>query len=201
MKLELWQPKEKDTAQKRNQVVTAINDNLPIVGGVGVLTSTNVAGGGTAVSIDQSARGRTAVQIAKIVTAGPNSEADYSDYRFWVQMSTNHITASTQGDDKTLALTAISATSYNGGEKVIVTAYDATAFVSGSHSFSAGTFVYVAPVAIDEPTVAGVVPRARWFILGGGGGGLPSPQYPGMVLQSDINNRIVFQFLEAHQPI
>lgn len=169
--LKEWVTKERDTAEHRNEVIRYVNNNLPISVSEGLTATTGA--NGTAMSIDRSPRGRHAITIGKIVAAGPNAEADYTDHRYWVQLLRNKVNAANYKDGQVLDLEAIDPARYNAGRPVIVTAYDALDFEDGAHDKEVDTFVYLAPINIDEPTAADIKTKTRWYILGGAGGGGP----------------------------
>jgi len=197
MALQDWSKGESITAAKLNEQVRAINQGV-VSGGPDTLIQ-NLKVGGTNVSSAKKVSGVNAAIIGKIAIAGPDAEADYTDYRYWVQLTENNTIAANQLITDELNLLNVPA-DLPDGER-IVTAYNLSDYAEASHSLTEDTAVMLMRLCIDMPQEAGLTRQWRWFIVGGTGGGLPVPQYQYMTMQAVSQNQLGADWTRAHDLI
>lgn len=180
-----WSAKDKLDHDKLNQPLDAIQTHLPVAAGPGIVTSF-LGSGGTAVSVSPDLRGRYPIITARIVDKGPGGEVDYSDYRYWVQLTKNDLTTSSVPKTEKLDMQVVPKEQGTDSLPVILTVYNLGEYAAGSHGLPLNTDVMISPMAIDRPTQedAGHVPQTRWFVVGTGASDMGEFQFQGPVMIS-----------------
>jgi len=150
--------------------------------------------GGNGIRVKRTASGVTisyrptgARFLCKIVTAGPDSEADYTDSRYWVSVV---FVANTSGSDtEKIELTVWP---NDNVRHQILTATNLAEYLDDTHQLREGTPVWVTEV-YDKSS--GPV---RKYVIESGGGTVPVGEYVGMSLQVTGQNAIGYQFEKLH---
>ncbi len=118
-------------------------------------------GGGTAYTVQPQAAAHLLPIIGKITDKGPKEEADFTNYRYWVQIWKN-TPANAMGTLHTAGL-VLNAYNPNPNEKEIVCGFHFIDVVSGGRTLIKGDPVTVFPVCIDVGVNAS--PNFRWMII------------------------------------
>jgi hypothetical protein len=193
----------------KRSIVDAINEFRSSGGaGPGILQHQGVYSGA------RSNEGYPTIELGQIVAAGPNGEADYTDYRYWVQRTGNQITlgvndADTQTldieilpdcDDPTSGTGPRNSANNSGASSAllpqIITAYNLDDYASGIHGLPIGKDVKFIWTFFDIPTDSTAPGTFRYLLLVGPS--LPTPQYDGMGLFTVSQNQLGGKYVSAH---
>lgn len=198
LNLPRWAKGEALNEKNLNRAVDVIRTHLPVFGGSGILAA-NLGSGGTSVSLSNVPVGQLLVQVGRVVAAGPEDEADFDDYRHWVLLEHNEITAENGESNDELDLQEVDPTADTEiarREKIICAynpgGYDAEG--NHSHDMQVDEQVVLVGLLVDTVTDEGAVGQVRWFIVNPDIG---VPQYDKMVLQGGQRKRL-WAFTKAH---
>lgn len=195
MNIRQWQARERLEAARLNDLVNAINSGLPVTGGTG-LSSNTVPNGGTVVSLAGRQDGFLNVLVGKVWLEGPDSEDDFTDYRYWILIQENRTTAATLDLNQTVDLQDYPDSGAEGLPK-IVAAINLYEYVDQTHNLKENDQVILLPVRVDKPGEADIPPLTRYLCVPGTGA-LSKGQYQHMNYTMVSQNQSGWDFMRAH---